>query len=246
MVQLPHPYMTTWKIIVLTRQTFVGKVLSLLFSMLSRFVIAFLPRSKCLLIWWLQSTSKVVLETKKIKCHSFHCFPNYLPWRDGTRCHDLRFLMLSFKSAFSLSSFTFIKRLFSPLLFCHNGGVICISEVVDISPGNLDSSLCFIQSGISHDVCRLSLVLSPESHSLEGSGIVFQRRICRTFWRWYSGRSHYSLMVTKIRHCDRHTGRGKPTHSSILCSDLPKCSCFLANRRSRPSKRSMASDPQRT
>ena len=123
---------------------------------------------------------------------------------------------------------------------------ICISEVVDISPGNLDSSLCFIQSGISHDVCRLSLVLSPESHSLEGSGVVFQGRICRTFWRWYSGRSHYSLMVTKIRHCDRHTGRGKPTHSSILCSDLPKCSCFLANRRSRPSKRSMASDPQRT
>ena len=67
MVQLSHPYMTTGKIIVLTRQTFVGKVLSLLFSMLSRFVIAFLPRSKCLLIWWLQSTSEVVLETKKIK-----------------------------------------------------------------------------------------------------------------------------------------------------------------------------------
>ena len=67
MVQLSHPYMTNGKTIVLTRQTFFGKVLSLLFSMLSRFVIAFLPRSKYLLIWWLQSTSEVVLETMNIK-----------------------------------------------------------------------------------------------------------------------------------------------------------------------------------
>ena len=66
MVQLSHPYMTNGKTIVLTRQTFFGKVLSLLFSMLSRFVIAFLPRSKYLLIWWLQSTSEVVLETMNI------------------------------------------------------------------------------------------------------------------------------------------------------------------------------------
>ena len=59
------------------------------------------------------------------------------------------FQMFCFKLAFSLSSFTLIKRLFA---FCHKGGVICISEVVDISPNNLDSSLCFIQSVISHDV----------------------------------------------------------------------------------------------
>ena len=65
-VQLSHPYMTTGKTIALTRQTFVGKVMSLLFNMLSRLVIAFLPRSKCLLISWLQSPSAVILETKKI------------------------------------------------------------------------------------------------------------------------------------------------------------------------------------
>ena len=61
-VQLSHPYMTTGKTIVLTRQTFVGKVMSLLFNMLSRLVITFLPRSKCLLISWLQSPSAVILE----------------------------------------------------------------------------------------------------------------------------------------------------------------------------------------
>ena len=66
-VQLSHPYMTTGKTTALTRQTFVGKVMSLLFSMLSRLVIAFLPRSKCLLISWLQSPSAVILEPKKIK-----------------------------------------------------------------------------------------------------------------------------------------------------------------------------------
>ena len=67
MVQLSHPYMTTGKIIALTRQTFVSKVKSLLFNMLSRLVIAFLPRSKHPLISWLQSPSGVILEPKKIK-----------------------------------------------------------------------------------------------------------------------------------------------------------------------------------
>ena len=66
-VQLSHPYMTTGKTIALTRGTFVGKVMSLLFNMLSRLVIAFLPRRKCLLISWLQSPSAVILEPKKIK-----------------------------------------------------------------------------------------------------------------------------------------------------------------------------------
>ena len=65
-VQLSHPYMTTGKTIALTRQTFVGKVMSLLFNMLSRLVITFLPRNKCL-ISWLQSSSAVILEPKKIK-----------------------------------------------------------------------------------------------------------------------------------------------------------------------------------
>jgi len=67
MVQLSHPYMTAGKTIALTRQTFVGKVMSLLFNILFRLVIAFLPRSKCLLISWLQSPSAVLLELKKIK-----------------------------------------------------------------------------------------------------------------------------------------------------------------------------------
>ena len=66
-IQLSHPYMTTGKTIALTRWTFVGKVVSLLFNMLSRLVIAFLPRSKCLLISWLQSPSAVILEPRKIK-----------------------------------------------------------------------------------------------------------------------------------------------------------------------------------
>ena len=67
MVQLSHPYMTTGKTIALTRWTFVGKVMSLLFNMLSRFVITFLPRNKHLLISWLQSPSEVILEPKKRK-----------------------------------------------------------------------------------------------------------------------------------------------------------------------------------
>ena len=105
-----HDY---WKTIALIRWTFVSKVMSLLLNMLPRLVRAFLPRSKHLLIPWLQSPFGVILEPKKIVCHSFHCFPIYLPWSDGTWCHDLSFWMLSFKPAVSLSSFTFIKRLFS-------------------------------------------------------------------------------------------------------------------------------------
>ena len=76
MVQLSHPYMTTGKTIALTAGTFVSKVISLLFNMSSRFVITFLPRSKHLLISWLQSLSAVILEPKKINCHFF---PLYLP-----------------------------------------------------------------------------------------------------------------------------------------------------------------------
>ena len=75
-VQLSHPYTTTEKTIVLTRQTFVGKVMSLLFSMPSRFVVAFLPRSKRLLISWLQSPSAVILEPKKIKSVTVTLFPH--------------------------------------------------------------------------------------------------------------------------------------------------------------------------
>ena len=96
MVQFSHLYMTTGKTITLTGWTIVGKVMSLLFNMLSRLVIAFLPRSKHLLISWLQSPAAVILEPKKIVSHCFHCLPIYLTWSDGTGCHDLSFLKVEF------------------------------------------------------------------------------------------------------------------------------------------------------
>ena len=91
-VQFSHPYMTTGKTVALTRRTFVGKVMSLLFNMLSRLVITFLPRSKRLLISWLQSPCAVILEPQTVKSDTVHCLPIYFPWCDGTRCHDLSFL----------------------------------------------------------------------------------------------------------------------------------------------------------
>ena len=82
--------------------------------------------------------------------------------------------MLSFKSAFSFSSFTFIKRHLVLFAFCHKGGVICISEVIDIFPGNLDSSLCFIQPGIFHGVlCTIALI----SHASQIMLKIFQARL---------------------------------------------------------------------
>ena len=95
-VQLSHPHMTIGKTIALSRWIFVGKVMSLLFNMLSRLVIAFLPRCKCPIISWLQIPSAVILEPRKIVCPCFHCFPIYLPWSDGTRCHDFSFLNVEF------------------------------------------------------------------------------------------------------------------------------------------------------
>ena len=114
MVQLSHPFMTTRKTIALTIGTFLGKVMSLLFIMPSMFLIAFLLRSKCLLISWLQSLSTMTLEPRKIKSDTVYTF-------SPTICHEvmepnamiLAFLMLSFKPAFTLSFFTLIKKPFS-------------------------------------------------------------------------------------------------------------------------------------
>ena len=111
MVQLSHPYMTTGKTIALTRWTFVGTVVSLLFNMLSRLVIAFLPRIKPLLISWLQSSPEVIWEPKNIKLVTVSI-------ASPSICHEVMkldamifiFLMLSFKPAFSVSSFSFIKK----------------------------------------------------------------------------------------------------------------------------------------
>ena len=108
--------MTIGKAIALTSWTFVGKVMSLLFNVLSRLVITFLPRSKCLLISWMQLPSAVILELKKIVSHCFHYFPICLHEVMGPHAMILVFWMLSFKPTFSLSSFTFIKRCFSSSL----------------------------------------------------------------------------------------------------------------------------------
>ena len=102
MVQLSHPHMITRKTVTLTIQTFVRKVMSLLFNTVSRCVIAFLPRSKCLLISWLQSQSAVILESQKIKSVTVSIF-------SSSSCHEVRdamilaFWMLSFKRFFTLS-----------------------------------------------------------------------------------------------------------------------------------------------
>ena len=134
--------MTIGKIIALSRWTFVGKVMSLLFNMLSSLVVTFLPRSKCLLISWLQSPSAVIFEAQENKvCHCFHCFPSLfaMKWWDWITWPDARIFFFKcwvlsqvFHSPLSLSS----KDSLVLLLF-HKGGVIYIS---DFSPGNLDSS----------------------------------------------------------------------------------------------------------
>ena len=97
MVQLSNPYMTTGKTIALTRRTFVGKVMSLLFDMLSRFVIAFLPRSKRLLISWLQSPSAVILEPKETKSLTISIVsPSICHEVMGLGCHALSFFNVKF------------------------------------------------------------------------------------------------------------------------------------------------------
>ena len=91
--------------------------------------------------------------SQKKVCHCLPGFPIYLPWRDGTRCHDITFWMLSFRPTFSLSFFTFFKRLFRVV-------VTCIYEIVNISPNNFDSSLWFIQPSI-HSLCNIQPWRTP-------------------------------------------------------------------------------------
>ena len=113
-VQLSHPFMTAGKTIALTRQPYVDKVMSLLLNMLSRLVLTFLPRSKHLLISWLQSPSAVILEPKKLKSDTVSTVsPSISHEVMGPDAMTFIFWMLSFKPTFSLSSFTFIKSLLS-------------------------------------------------------------------------------------------------------------------------------------
>ena len=91
-IQLSHPYMTTGKTISLTRRTFVDKLMSLLFNMLSKMVITFLPMSKRLFFMAAVTICSDFRAQENKVCHCFHCFPIYLLWSDGTKCHDLCFL----------------------------------------------------------------------------------------------------------------------------------------------------------
>ena len=101
-------------------------------------------------------------------------FPNLFAM-EGPDAMILVFWMLSFKPTFRLSSFTFIKRLFGSL--CHKNGVICISEVIDISPGNIDSNLCFLQPSISHDIYS-AYKLNKQSDNIQPWGTPFP------IWNW--------------------------------------------------------------
>ena len=140
MVQLSHPYMTTGETIALIRRTFVGKVMSLLFNILFRLVITFLPRNKCLNFMAAVTNCCDFGAPKNKVWHCFHFSPSICHEVVGSDAMILVFWMLSFKATFSLSSFTFIKRLFSSSSLYHKGGVICISEVIVISPSNLDTA----------------------------------------------------------------------------------------------------------
>ena len=133
--------MTTGKNIALTIWTFVGKVISLLLKMLSRLVITLLPRSKRLLISWLQLPSKVILEPRKIVSH---CVPIYLPWSDGTTCHDLRFLNVKEKLKHCFWNLTFLSWKKACLT------TICSSLTASIKPseweGNKFCSIYYVFS----------------------------------------------------------------------------------------------------
>ena len=151
MVQLSHPYKNAGKTIAMTIRTFVGKVMPLLFNMLSRFVIAFLPRSKSLLISWLQLPSTVIMEPKKRKYVTVSTYPPYIYYEVmGLNAMISAFWMLSFKPvvSLSLSSRGSLAPLhFLPLDFyqLHIWGCWYFSQQSWFQ-------LCFIQSGISNDI----------------------------------------------------------------------------------------------
>ena len=150
--------MTTGKTVALTRRNFVGKVLSLLFNMLSRFIITFLPGSKCLLISWLQSPSALILEPTHIKSVTVSIVsPSICHEAMGLDAMIFIFWMLSFTPAFSVSSFTFIKRLFSSSSLSAIRVVSSAYLRLLISLPATYSSLCFIQPGISHDVLCIEI-----------------------------------------------------------------------------------------
>ena len=165
-VQLSHPYMTTGKTIALTRWNFVGKVMSLLFSMLSRLVIAFLPRSKPLLISWLHSLSVVILEPKKIKSDTV-CIVSPSIYHEvmGPDAMILVFWMLGFRPTFLLSSFTFIKRLFSSSSL--SAIRVVSSEVVDIFSPAILIPACDSSNPAFHMMYSVSIDVKKQGDNIQ-------------------------------------------------------------------------------
>ena len=157
--------MTTGKNIASIRWTFVGKVMSLLFNMMSRLVIAFLPSSKNLLISWLQSPSAVILKPPKIKSVIVSTVSPSISYEVmGPDAMILVFWMLNFKPTFLFSSFTFIKRFFSSS---------SLSAIRVVSSAYLRllifllAILCFFQPSISHDVLCIEVISRVTIYSLD-------------------------------------------------------------------------------
>ena len=194
--------MTIGKIIALTRRTFVGKVVSLLFNMLSRLVITLLPRGKLLLISWLQSPSAMILEPKKRKSATVSTVSQSI-WHEvmGPDAMILVFWMLNFKPTFSLSSFTFIKRLFSSC---------SISAIRVVSSAYLRLLIFFPAVGDWRD--RTPVLLPGKSHgwrNLEG---------CSPWGCWGSDmteRLHFHFSLSCI-------GEGKGNPLQCSCLDSPR------------------------
>ena len=152
--------MTTGKNIALTRRTFVGKVMSLLFNILSRLFIAFLPRSKSLLVSWPQSPSAVILEPKKIKSLTI-CIVSPSIYHEviGPDAMMLVFWMLSFKPVFPLSSLAFIKRcLISSSLSAIRVVVLCTCAVIQLCPMLCDPTDCSPLGSFVHGIFQARIL----------------------------------------------------------------------------------------
>ena len=160
--------MTTGKTIALTRQTFVSKVMSLQFNMLSRLVITFLTRSICLLISYCSHPSAVILEPKKMKSVTVSIVsPSICHEVMGLDAMILVFLMLSFKPTFSLSSFTLIKRLFIYSLLCairvvssaHLRLLLFLPAI--LIPACVSSSTAFLMMYSAYKLNKLGDIIQP-------------------------------------------------------------------------------------
>ena len=176
--------------------------------MLSRLVITFLPRSKGLLISWLQSLSSVILEPKKIKiCHCFHCFPVYLPWSDGARCHDLHFseccvLSQFFHSPLSSSSRGSLVPLhFLPKEWYHLHIWDC-----DIFPSNLEFIRC-------HCTLWFENIIAVILSWIAVNGLNLNKGICIP---WLSVYMMLARMLWAYNLFHKHHGHHEEPHLSLI------------------------------